>query len=32
LIIVVSLAVQLPLAFALAVLVADRFRGAVASG
>ena len=30
LIIVVSLAVQLPLAFALAVLVADRFRGAVA--
>ena len=29
LIIVVSLAVQLPLAFALAVLVADRFRGAV---
>ena len=28
-IIVVSLAVQLPLAFALAVLVADRFRGAV---
>ena len=29
LIIVVSLGVQLPLAFALAVLVADRFRGAV---